>query len=108
MRHDWQDVYVQRQGCHCRQTGSPARIRRMSSVNVIRIGKGIARKIASVIRECQSAQRRLDALQFGPDLYSDQPNDAPANYAEFRFRTSGPALREPSARQRGRGALTPR
>jgi hypothetical protein len=80
----------------------------MSSANVIRIGKGIARKIASVIRECQYAQRRLDALRTGPDTYSAKPNAAPDNYAEFMFRTSGALLREPSARERQHGALTPR
>jgi hypothetical protein len=80
----------------------------MSSANVTRIGKGIVRKIASVIRECQYAQRRLNALRTGPDLYSDQPNVAPDTYAEFIFRTSGSALREPSADERLHGALTPR
>lgn len=80
----------------------------MSSANVSRIGKGIVRRIVSVIRECQYAQRRLDALRTGPDLYFDRPNVAPDDYAEFMFRTSGSALHEPSARQRQRGALTPR
>lgn len=108
MRHDWQDVYVQRQGCHCRQALAPTIIKCMSSANVSRIVKGIVRKIASVIQECQFAQRRLDALRTGPDLYSEQPNVAPDNYAEFMFRTSGVAMREPSAYERQHGALTPR
>ena len=80
----------------------------MSSAKVSRILKGIVRKIASVIRECQYAQHRLDALRTGPDLYSEQPNVAPDDFAEFMFRTSGVAMREPSARERRRGALTPR
>jgi len=80
----------------------------MSSANVIRIGKGIFRKIASVIEECWYAQRRLETLRASPDMYSDRPNDAPDSFAEFMFRTSGPLMHEPSARQRRRGALTPR
>lgn len=80
----------------------------MSSANVSRTLKGIVRKIAAVIQECQAAQRRLDALRTGPDLYSDHPNVAPDSYAEFMFRTSGALMREPSARERQHGALTPR
>jgi hypothetical protein len=80
----------------------------MNSANVIRIGKGIFRKIASVIAECQSAQRRLDALRTGPDLYAVKPNSGPDSFAEFMFRTSGALMHEPSARERRRGALTPR
>jgi len=80
----------------------------MSSANISRTAKGIVRKIAAVIEECRYAQRRLDALRTGPDLYSDQPNAAPDTYAEFMFRTSGTLMHEPSARRRARGALSPR
>jgi hypothetical protein len=80
----------------------------MSSANVIRIVKGIAHKIAGVIEECWYAQRRLETLRTSPDRYSDRPNAAPDTYGEFMFRTSGPLMHEPSARQRRRGIPTPR
>lgn len=80
----------------------------MSSANVIRIARGLIRKIGRGIEECWYAQRRLETLRTSPDMYSDRPNDAPDSFAEFMFRTSGPLLHEPSARQRRRGALTPR
>ena len=79
----------------------------MSSANAIRILSRIVRKVAEVIGECWYAQRRLDALRTGPDLYADRPNAAPDTYAEFMFRTSGVLLHEPSAQQRAQGALTP-
>jgi hypothetical protein len=66
--------------------------------------KGLTRKIAAVIGECQYAQRRMAVLRTAPDLQAIRPNAAPDSYAEFLFRTSGVLLREPSARARQRGA----
>jgi hypothetical protein len=87
---------------------STGKNRGMSSANVFRILSRIARKVAAVIGECWYAQRRLDALRTGPDLYADRPDAGPDTYAEFMFRTSGVLLHEPSAQRRARGALTPR
>lgn len=45
-------------------------------------------------------------LRLAPDRYVPDPAQAPDDYAEFLFRTSGSLAHEPSARQRlaaGRG-----
>jgi hypothetical protein len=67
----------------------------------------LARRIVTVLRECQDAQRRMAAVSSAPDRYIAHPDAAPDTYAEFLFRTSGPLLHEPSARSRARaqGAL---
>jgi len=80
----------------------------MSSADVIRTVKGIIRKIGAVVEECWYAQRRLETLRTSPDMYAARPNEAPDSFGEFMFRTSGVLMHEPSARQRRRGALTPR
>lgn len=80
----------------------------MNSADVIRTLKGIGRKIVAVIEDCWYSQRRMAALRTGPDHYCGQPDAAPDTYAEFMFRTSGALMHEPTARQRLRGALTPR
>ena len=43
-------------------------------------------------------QRRL-----APDRYLPDSGQAPDDYAEFLFRTSGPLAHEPTARQRAAG-----
>jgi hypothetical protein len=68
----------------------------------------IAREIASIISECNYAQRRMLALQQSPDRYVLGPIRAPDSYAEFLFRTSGMLMHEPSARERAAGRTTVR
>jgi hypothetical protein len=63
------------------------------------------RRLASVVAECNSAQRRMAILQASPDRYLPQPGAAPDTYAAFLFRTSGPLTHEPSAAQRSSGRL---
>jgi hypothetical protein len=62
----------------------------------------IVRKVASIISECNYAQRRMFALQQSPDRYAG-PIGAPDSYAEFLFRTSGMLMHEASARDRAAG-----
>ena len=63
----------------------------------------LARRIAGFFAECNYAQRRLAILNMAPDAYVTTGNDAPDDYAEFLFRTSGMLLREPDARHRAHG-----
>jgi hypothetical protein len=65
----------------------------------------IARRIASVLAECNYAQRRSFAIMTGADSYLMDRNQAPDTYAEFLFRTSGGLLREPASAQRSHGQL---
>ena len=64
-----------------------------------------ARRIAEVIAECNYAQRRLAALRASPDSYVIGGGQAPDDYAEFLFRTSGPLRHEPTADRRAHGQL---
>jgi hypothetical protein len=66
--------------------------------------RGLARRIAAVIRECNDAQRRMAAINSAPDRFMTGRGAAPDTYAEFLFRTSGRLLAEPSARARQQGA----
>jgi hypothetical protein len=66
--------------------------------------RGLISKIAAIAAECSAAQRRMTALRLSPDRFAARPDAAPDTYAEFLFRTSGPLLREPSARARARRA----
>ncbi len=63
------------------------------------------RRITDVIAECNYAQRRMAALRTTPDRYLAHRDEAPDNYAEFLFRTSGPLLHEPPAARRASGRL---
>ena len=65
----------------------------------------LARRVASVIAECNYAQRRAAAWRMAADTYGPGGNKAPTDYAEFLFRTSGALLHEPRARQRANGQL---
>jgi hypothetical protein len=60
----------------------------------------VARRISQIISECNEAQRRLTIRRLAYDPNLPEPDVAPDTYAEFLLRTSGPLLREPSARQR--------
>ena len=62
----------------------------------------IARRIAAIHAEISYAQHRIAAMQTTPDRFigADQ---APDDYPEFLFRTSGALLHEPSAACRSRG-----
>ena len=60
----------------------------------------VARRIHQLITECNDAQRHLTIRRLAYDLQLPEPDAAPATYAEFRLRTSGPLWHEPSARQR--------
>jgi hypothetical protein len=70
---------------------------------MIRRITALARRVASVIEECNYAQRRATVLLMAPDRYVIGQDNGPADYAEFLFRTSGALLREPDARHRADG-----
>jgi len=63
----------------------------------------LARRVAGFFAECNYAQRRLTILRTAPDVYLTAGGNAPDDYAEFLFRTSGMLLREPDARHRAHG-----
>lgn len=63
----------------------------------------LARRLAAIIAECHYAQQRVLALRIAPDSYLSDAGTAPNRYDDFLFRTSGPLLREPSARARAAG-----
>jgi hypothetical protein len=63
------------------------------------------RRVATIIAECNHAQRRLTILRTAPDTYLDRQGRAPADYAEFLFRTSGILLHEPPAARRANGQV---
>ena len=65
----------------------------------------LARRIAAIVAECNYAQRRMTILKTSPDAYLTARDQAPGDYAEFLFRTSGTLLREPDARRRAHGQL---
>ncbi len=61
------------------------------------------RRVADVIAECNYAQRRWTTLMTNPDSYLTERDQAPDDYAEFLFRTSGALTREPTASRRANG-----
>ncbi len=65
----------------------------------------LGRRVATIIAECNYAQRRMTVLRTAPDTYLDGRGKAPADYAEFLFRTSGALLHEPRAARRANGQL---
>lgn len=65
----------------------------------------LARRIAAIVAECNYAQRRMTILKTSPDAYLTARDQAPDDYAEFLFRTSGALLREPDAGRRAHGQL---
>ena len=58
------------------------------------------RRIASIVAECNYAQRRVFAIMTSPDNYVTERDKAPDTYAEFLFRTSGGLMDEPARAQR--------
>ncbi len=64
-------------------------------------------RVAHFVAECDYAQRRMLALRTSPDAYLRDGDRAPADYAEFLFRTSGLLVHEPAASGRAQGR-TPR
>jgi hypothetical protein len=63
----------------------------------------LARRVRSVVAECNDAQRRVAMLRVNPDSYLFHPEQAPDTYEGFLYRTSGPLAHEPSAAQRSAG-----
>jgi hypothetical protein len=60
----------------------------------------IGRRVAGVLAECDQAQRRMFSLMTNPDAYIVNRDQAPDDYAEFLYRTSGSLLHEPAAADR--------
>ena len=65
----------------------------------------MGRRVAATIAECNYAQRRWTTLMTNPDAYLSERDQAPADYPEFLFRTSGALLHEPAAGRRSSGHL---
>ena len=65
----------------------------------------LVRRVADIIAECNYAQRRMTVLKMAPDAYFATTGQAPDDYAEFLFRTSGALLREPDSSHRAHGQL---
>jgi hypothetical protein len=62
--------------------------------------RSAAHTITSVVTECNQATRTMSQLKMAPDRFLPDSGQAPDDYAEFLFRTSGSLVHEPSARQR--------
>jgi hypothetical protein len=62
--------------------------------------RSAAHTITSVVTECNEATRTMSQLRMAPDRFLPDSGQAPDDYAEFLFRTSGSLVHEPSARQR--------
>ena len=63
----------------------------------------LGQRIAAIIAECNYAQQRAAILRMTPEAHLDDRDKAPADYAEFLFRTSGALLHEPPAARRATG-----
>ena len=63
----------------------------------------LGQRVAMIIAECNYAQQRAATLRMTPEAYVDNRDKAPADYAEFLFRTSGALLHEPGAARRANG-----
>jgi hypothetical protein len=62
--------------------------------------RSAAHTITSVVTECNQATRTMSQLRLAPDRFLPDAGEAPDDYAEFLFRTSGTLVHEPSAKQR--------
>jgi hypothetical protein len=60
----------------------------------------LGQRVAAIIAECNYAQQRAAILRMTPEAHLDDRDKAPADYAEFLFRTSGALLHEPAAARR--------
>lgn len=78
----------------------PTEHRRSCAPQPVRAASRLVRRLAAIIAECHYAQQRVLALRIAPDSYLSDAGTAPDCYDDFLFRTSGPLLREPSARAR--------
>jgi len=65
--------------------------------------RSVSLSIAAAVAECHRATRTMTQLRLAPDRYLPDSAQAPDDYAEFLFRTSGPLRHEPTARQRAAG-----
>jgi hypothetical protein len=63
----------------------------------------LVRQICAIVDECNYAHRRLAMLRMAPDRGLPGAHRAPDTYGDFLFRTSGPMVHEPSARDRATG-----
>ncbi len=63
----------------------------------------LGQRVAAVIAECNYAQQRAAILRMTPEAHLENRDEAPADYAEFLFRTSGALLHEPAAARRANG-----
>jgi hypothetical protein len=61
------------------------------------------RRLVGGVKECMYWQRRATTLFIAADRYMANPDSPPETYAEFLARTTGPLIREPSARARFAG-----
>jgi hypothetical protein len=66
--------------------------------------RSAARAVASVVRECHYASRRLLELRLYPDLAAADGDRAPDTYADFLWRSHPARWKEPSARRRAAGS----
>jgi hypothetical protein len=65
--------------------------------------RSVSLRIGAVVAECNQATSRMMELRYAPDRFLPDSGQAPDDYTEFLFRTSGPLRHEPSARQRAAG-----
>jgi hypothetical protein len=65
----------------------------------------IAHRVSRTVADVSYAQRRVMVLTGAADRWVPDRGKMPETYAEFMFRTSGPLLREPTARHRARGRM---
>ncbi len=65
--------------------------------------RSVTLSIAAAVAECHRATRTMTQLRLAPDRYLPDSGQAPDEYAEFLFRTSGPLRHEPTAKQRAAG-----
>src|ERR1035438_6192582 len=65
--------------------------------------RSVSLTIAAAVAECHRANRIMMQRRLAPDRYLPDSGQAPDDYAEFLFRTSGPLRHDPSARQRAAG-----
>ena len=70
--------------------------------------RSAAHTITSVVTECNQAAQTMSQLRMAPDRFLPDSGQAPDDYAEFLFRTSGSLVHEPSARQRLAGGRSHR
>ena len=65
--------------------------------------RSVTLSIAAAVAECHRATGTMTQLRPAPDRYLPDSGQAPDDYAEFLFRTSGPLRHEPTAKQRAAG-----